>query len=261
MNRIILLSFCLILVSGCGAVQQAQLNTGMQKANEISQSCDLQATPPEIARAWKMAMQEVKKLCPLGSDTNPLPPSKSIEANECWAEQIEKYVTPVETNIKALNALLASNRQIAKQYQNGKLDRSAANSQREMADKKYTLDHISFYKQAQCKNSALQQYVMPNYPHKGLLMSFMTRQSEVGLAIDNGQMTPEKGDIEIQKAWAAFANNEQQTMMQIQAQNAQRSSAMMAAGADLLKGPPQPRMQHTNCSLGLDGRSMNCTTH
>lgn len=259
MKKIAMITVATFCLSGCGVVQQAQLNTGMQKANEVANAC--RGVSPEISQAWDIAIKEMQASCPSGTDANPLPPSKSIEADECWASRIKKHVLPVESNVAALNELLAQSREIAEKYQNGQIERITANSQGQAAHNKYMRTHTSFYKLGQCKNAGLQQHVMPNYPHKGLLMSFMTRQSEVGLAIDSGQMTPEQGDIEIQKAWASLANNEQQTNMVLQAQNAQRSSAMMAVGADLLKGPPQSQMKHTNCALGLDGRSMDCTTH
>lgn len=259
MRTIILLTATSLCLSACGVVQQAQLNTGMQKAQEVGNSC--RGMPLEISQAWDVATQEMRSACPSGSDANPLPPSRSIEADECWASSIKKHIAPVESNAGALNELLGQSRQNAEKYKNGELDWFAFNRQGGAIYNKYMRTHTSFYKLTQCKNAALQQYVMPSYPHKGLLMSVMTRQSEVGLAIDNGQMTPEQGDIEIQKAWASLANNEQQANFSMQAQNAQRSRAMMAVGADLLKGPPANPIQHTNCRVGLDGRSMDCTTH
>jgi hypothetical protein len=259
MRKNFLLCFTLLAMNGCGVVQQAQLNTGMKQAEQAALSCGAQAIPAEIAQAWTQVSEEIGT-CPSGTDSNPSPPSKAVEANQCWTKRVNQYVAPVENNKAALNKLLESGRENAEKYKDGKIDRSAVNRGMEIAWQDYTRGKTSYFKLAQCKNAALQQYVMPSYSNKGLLMDLMARQSEVGLAIDKGEMSLEQGDIEVQKSWAALASAEQQVNAVMQAQNAQRGTAMQALGAELLRGPPPSTVRHTNCTVGSGGNSMDCTT-
>lgn len=80
---------------------------------------------------------------------------------------------------------------------------------------------MSFFKLMQCQNAAMMQHVMPVYQNKAALASFLAKRSEIALSVDEGKLTPQQGDIAVQKALASFADAEQRGNAALQAENAQ----------------------------------------
>ena len=116
----------------------------------------------------------------------------------------------------------------------------------------------SYYTMSQCRNEALQRYVMPSYPHKGLLMSFMSEQSEIGLKVDEGKMSPKQGDIAVQKAFASLLQGEQQENVLQQQQSARAWQQGFENMQHIEQNNRNNMPKQTNCNVF--GNQMNCTT-
>lgn len=258
MKKFILLTVTSTLLSGCAVVQQAQLNSGMQQAEQAMAQCPLQSMPAELNRTWETVIDESMRECPKGVDGAPLPRSQSMEQNQCWINLVNKHVRPIERKPKELDAIIAKSKQVATDYRDGKLDRHASNAAIGVAMTDYVSKQMSYYNYAQCRNTALQQYVMPSYPHKGLLMSFMSHQSQIGMKVDKGEMTVQEADIATQQAFASLLGAEQQANTAIQQKNAQAWQQGFENMQKLEQSNSSNVPRNTNCNVWRN--TMSCTS-
>ncbi len=89
------------------------------------------------ANAWKRVIQLNQEQCPKGSPEKPLPKSKVMEANDCWARIVNANVAPVAMAPDLLNQLILSNKQIALSYKKGKIDKDEVSLESDKAWAKY----------------------------------------------------------------------------------------------------------------------------
>lgn len=259
MKRFFLVLPCVAFVSGCGAVQQAQINSGMRQAEKASEDCMHKSIPPEVNKAWDAVFSESAEECPRGNEDTPLPQSRSMERHECWLDIVNKNVKPIEKKPQALSTLIAENKKVAEGYRDGKISRETGNEVMGRNLFTYMTKQVSHYSYAQCKNAALQQYVMPSYPHKGLLMSFMSHQADLGLKVDKREMSIEEADIAGQQAFAALLNAEQQANTATQQQNAQAWQQVFENSQRMEES--RQRSMSTDTSCRMLGDTMHCSTH
>ncbi len=104
-----------LTLTGCGGFNQGYMAGQLKSAGN------------KEGAAWNLAHTEATKECPQGTDNKPLPRSKAIEAHNCKAKHIEKYVRPVAFSPTDLNQYLIDQKKIAIAYKNGKIDRDTAN--------------------------------------------------------------------------------------------------------------------------------------
>lgn len=257
MNKFLFL-LSAFLISGCAAVQQAQLNSGMKQAEQAMASCGMQSIPPELKTAWDTVSSESEAVCL----QSPVPPEQAGKQHQCWAGLVNKHVRPIDKKPKALNKLVAKSKEVSISYRDGKLSRNTSNQTMGTALTEYMTKQASYYDLVQCRNTALQQHVMPSYPHKGLLMSFMAEQSEIGLKVDQGKMSPKQADIAVQKAFSSLLASEQVANNAVQRQNArawqQSFENMQRIEENNQRALRANRPVNTNCSR--IGNSVNCTT-
>ncbi|MBK7362125.1 MAG: hypothetical protein IPJ01_07470 [Micavibrio sp.] len=221
MKKLTIIAVLFTLTSCAGGASQYQLNSAMQKANEAAANCGPQAMPSDLSLAWEKVRKLDEEQCPHGTNNTPLPSSQAVERNDCMAKLVRQYVQPVTTKSKSLERFISQNKALSKSYQKGEIDRDTVNNRINQNWQEYAVSEISYYKLAQCQNSSFQQYVMPVYHNKGVLADFMAKKLEIALKVDQGKLTTQQGDLEMQKAFAEFAASEQNANAAIQAQNAQ----------------------------------------
>ncbi len=221
MKKFTIIAVLFTLTSCAGGASQYQLNSAMQKANEAAANCGPQALPSEVSLAWEKVGKIGDEQCLHGTEKSPLPQSQALERDACMAKLTRQYVKPVTTKPKNLEKFLAKNKELATAYQGGEIDRDTINNRINQNWQEYAVSEVSYYKLAQCQNSSFQQYVMPVYHNKGVLADFMAKKLEIALKVDQGKLTTQQGDLEMQKAFAEFAASEQNANAAIQAQNAQ----------------------------------------
>ncbi|MGQ0527423.1 MAG: hypothetical protein ACT4OY_05255 [Alphaproteobacteria bacterium] len=228
MNKyIFIISF--LALSGCvTGASQNQLNSAMQKAEQASANCPMAAMPYELSSAWEMSQKLTEKKCPALPKNSEPTPDQVEKTSNCWESIVKEHISPVTKNKKALNNLLAANRKVKQDFQTGNIDRSTARARNDQNWADYAVREISYFQLAQCQNASLQHNVMPVYHNKAELADFMAQRSEIALKIDQGKLTPQEGDIQLQKAFAEFASSEQNANATLRAQNAQEWQAYSA---------------------------------
>jgi hypothetical protein len=257
-----------VFLAPCVAyASQSQIDTAMEQANKAAENCDKAAMYPEVGAAWQKVMQLNDEQC----NPKDTPRERAGKVNQCWEKLVRKNVGPVSKNKKALNSYLAGVRKVTAAYKAGDIDyeqvKKGAGGQLWAT---YASHEMSYFQKAQCENAALQQYVLPVYQNKGMLMDFMARKSEIALKVDQGKISTQEGQVELQKAIAQLASGEQDANSATRAENerawqnySQRmqlfSSQLMQAGSAKRQAMPAPSMPvRTNCYKV--GNSMDCTS-
>lgn len=249
---------CLLGLHGCAFAQQSRLNSGMQKAEAAMAECPMKSTPPKFSNAWETVARENAHKCPKSDPNAPLPASHAVEKNQCWVNLLNKHVRPVGKNAGDLDALIAESKKISQDYSDGKIEREATNKIIGDAIGQYMARNVSYYSYAQCRNAALQEHVLPSYPHKDILYSFMSEQSEIGLRVDKGEMSVEEADIATQKAFASLLGAEKQANTVTQQQNAKAWQQGFENLKKLEQSNTRSMPRQTNCNVF--GNTMNCTS-
>lgn len=215
MKKLLFIS-CFSLLGCAGGLQQAQLDKSLMRAEQATQECAMGSMEPQILTAWELVRAKSQS-CPNFSVKNRTQ-EQSIALNRCHYSLVKNYVEPVTRNKKAFGTYDKAMKALSADFANGRLDTATANVRSQRDFNAYLIQEISFYKYAQCGNQALNQYVMPVYSNKGLLVDFMARKAEIGLKVDQKKLSLEEADIELQKAYAVLLNNEQQMNSAQQAQ-------------------------------------------
>lgn len=261
MKKFILLTLSSTLLVGCGAVQQARLDSGLQQAAKASEDCFYYAhVPQQEANAWiKSSKDESIKQCSAGL-SEPWPREKMMEISQCATAYFNKNIKPYVHSQSRFKEYMDAREKSHRDYADGKISWEELER---LADNRWA-DYIgnanagSLYTTVQCRNAALQQFVMPTYPHKSLLMSFMSYQSELGMKVDKGDMTFQEADIATQQAFAALLGAEQQANAAIQQQNAQAWQQSFENLQKLEQSNSSSRPKNTNCNVWRN--TMNCTS-
>lgn len=261
MSKSFILSLMLIVVTGCAPIQQARIDSSIRQAEKESENCAASALPPEISAAWMKSNELATQQCPHGTDTKALDPSESLKRHDCMEALINSYVLPVSQKKDLLRKMREEQRLVSVSYQKGEIDRDTANIRSRSLFDQYIVQEASYYRLAQCQNAALQKNVMPTYPHKALLAGFIAKRSQIGLAVDEGKLSPNQADIEIQKAFAGLLQTEQQANASLQAQTAQSWSQALdsiAKSEQASQQQPPNSIKNTNCQMM--NNTMNCTS-
>ena len=267
MRLFLFISVALVL-SGCvtSGANQHTIDMAMSNAEKDTlERCPMASLPSEFKNAFDDVQKASWKLCPNGTDKDPLPRSKSIESQECWKKLVNKYVRPIAKSPKDLDSYLKKSNDIAIQYRDGLIDRNEANLRFAQYWAEYADSEKSYFQYIQCSNQAIQRYVMPVYHNKGLLAQFLSERSAIALKVDEGHLTPQQGDVEIQKALASFTKNEQRANAALKQQNAaawqQWSRQMQQYSTEMQKAttPTDTGIRTTNCSTW--NNQINCTSY
>lgn len=248
----------ILATSGCALAQQAQLNSGMEKAELAMAQCPMKSTPAEFSDAWETVARENAQKCPKSDPSSPLPASQAVEKNQCWVNLLNKHVRPVGKNSRDLDSLIEESKKMSRNYRDGNIDRESTNKIIGDAISQYMAKNVSYYSYAQCRNEALKEHVLPSHPHKDILYSFMSEQSEIGLRIDKGEMSVEEADIATQKAFASLLGAERQANTVTQQQNAKAWQQGFENLKKIEQSNTRSMPRQTNCNVF--GNTMNCTS-
>lgn len=256
----------LFLLSGCGAVHQAQLNSAAQKAQqEIQNKCSFYTSvSPKEAQAWITAGEQSQQ-CAAGI-SEPWPKEKMMEISQCFTDILDQKVKPVAYSGKAYQKYMDERISSHKQYAAGEIrwDELGARSAERMQDYFKNGKDGSYFNYASCHNEVIAREVFPTYQHKPLLTEYMTNMSAFARKADKENMEPEDFAVGAQQVWSDFANKEQQVISQYQARSAaawqqtfQNMATMQQIENERMQNQ-QNSMQHTNCNVF--GNQVNCTT-
>lgn len=264
MNKIALLLSCFIL-SGCGVVNQMQLNSAMEDAQkQIANECiDHIFLSEKEASAFGQYQNAATAQCQ-GYESKEWPRDKAVKIANCAREISLKYVRPASYSKQAYDNTRATGKKIVESYANGQI--SWQDTERQLRENflKYAkgAKQGSYYRFASCQNNIMSQKVLPTYQMKPLLIQYMANLSEFSRNADKKRMAFEDYDIGIQKLQSDFATTEQ---MVISNNQAQQANAMRELGAALIKAdqqsytaPKPSTIQTTNCRRV--GDSVQCTT-
>ncbi len=266
MNKLALLS--LLCLTGCGTVQQMQLNGASQRAQaEIGKNCDyLLYVSEEEAQAWRVAGQELEQ-CVAG-DNVPWPQDKMMVISQCGAEAMNSNIRPVSYSKTQFDRYMKGREVRHKKYAAGQISWEEQ-SQLGMQEMNNYFDHAnrgSYFNYTQCSNTILNREVMPSYPNqlKPLFISYMSKMAKFSREADKQHMDSEDFQIGAQELWAEFASAEQQKIGQVNAQNSQAwqnvSKSIMDAETERQKTMQQNTrtMQQTTCHTVAG--TLQCTT-
>lgn len=255
--RLFALFVALLMLQSCaGGASQSQLNSAMNRAEQAAANCSVMAMPTELSMAWEKVAKLDEQQCPQTSSLE-LSSAERLEKTNCWKSLVKDHVVPVSSHKKDLNKFLTAQTKIGEDYSKDKIDRNTAQALSQKSWGEYAASEVSYYNLAQCQNAALQQHLMPVYHNKGLLADFMVKRSEIALKADQGKLTRQQADLEVQKAFAQFTASEQSANAAIQAQNAQ-------AWRDYAAGMRQVSQQMTQAeaaqqrSMGGGIKNTNC---
>ena len=270
------------LLTGCGAVQQAEINSAMQKTQqEVSGNCTFyEWLSQKEAQAWLDAGKDIGQNCK-GADKTPSP-DRMKEVADCGTKIVNQGVKPVVFSQKEFADLMSARDNEINQYVDGKIsweqETKASNERMGKYFKEFRkAGNGSYYLATQCADAIMAKNLPSSYTHRALLSEYFADAEAFARRADKEKMEPEDVQIEQQKLWAQFAEKEQQENSQMQAQQAaawhQTGQAMQQMGAAILQAnKPQPiqpvpdltpKTYHTSCNANSYGYGTNvtCTTH
>jgi|GEM_PF-6032232 len=223
--RKIALLLSLVILGGCGVVQNARLNSA---ANEAQLDIANQCSPLAKISVKEMSVMISNKAdfdkCSLGMP-DPLPRDKIVEMGKCVDDIFYKKIAPVTYSKSNLTTLLKEKKKIREMYAKGDIDwetfsKSISESITKYLDKGTT---GSYFSSVSCGNDIIRAKVMPAYSDalKPLLMQYMTDALSFSRQADKTKMAWEDFNIGIQRLWSEFATKEQSAIASNQAQQAQ----------------------------------------
>jgi hypothetical protein len=219
------LLFSTLLLAGCGAVQQAQFNSAAESANlEIQQNCSLllQVSEKEAA-AFKNTAPHLEACS--GKYGVPWPREKTAEISQCGREVMEAQIRPVSHSKELFDELLDKREEEHQRYADGSLNWEDLDGlMRVRLDEYFSKSNEgSYFSFTNCQNQIMSERLMPSYSDalKPVFFSFMSDLSEFARESDKKNLAREDFQVGYQRLWANFAQQEQQKISQVNAQNAQ----------------------------------------
>lgn len=212
----------LLVLTGCGAIHQAQLNAALQRSQqEIQRKCPvyINVSSQEV-RAW-MAAGEQSQQCSAGI-SEPWPKDEIMAISQCFTDILNGQVKPTAYSDTAFQKYMNDRINSHKDYADGKIgwDELGARSAERNQDYFKNGKGGSYFNYASCSNEILMREVMPAYQHKPLLTEYITNMSAFARKADKEHMEPEDFAVGAQQVWSDFVNKEQRVISQYQAQNA-----------------------------------------
>ncbi len=268
MKKLVLVSF--LVLTGCGAVQQAQINSGAKKAQiEIVEKCDfLLRFSDKEAMAWMNAKEPMTQCA--AKYKKPWPQDKMLEISRCGTEVMSTKIRPVSHSKAKFDKMMKARQSEHEQYASGQIGWDELDELGMVRLDNYFNDanNGSYFSYANCHNAAFQKNVFPAYPNhlKPTLTAFMSKLSSFSRQADKKKLAPEDYQVGYQELWSEFASKEQTQIGQANAQNAQAwrdvSGQIMQAETERYKARQESlqknRPTNTNCTVWND--TMNCTT-
>ena len=270
MNRGFIASLIVTLsLTGCGAVQQAQLNAAASSAKqEVTKQCSLYLhLPPKEAEAWTRALDEMKGEC---STSGKQPTKEQMPAvDACATKILNEEIKPITYSPQKFARYMASRAEDHTKYANGELSLSEMQAGMKRRLDKYTEKAPwSYYRYATCHNEVVTRKVLPTYQFKPLFMEYMNNLAAFARKADKEKMAREDFDIGAQRLWTDFARNEQGAIGEARAENAagwknasDTFQQMQATQALQRASMPPPRMPTTTDCRVIGGNTLNCTSY
>ena len=260
--------FSIMMLTACGAVQQAQLKVAANDVQaEIQQNCSLlTSVSPQEASAWLQSNEEGEK-CASGI-SEPWPKEKIIEISDCLTPVLEQRFKPVSFSKSAFQKYMKDRRKSHEDYAQEKIgweELTRLSSQRQV---NYFTQAMksgsgSYYNWAQCRNQAFRNHIPSSYPAWADLNNHLAEVSAIARKADKEKMDPADFDVQMQSLWAKYSSQESATLRQAQAANAAAwrdwSQQMQRYSVDMQKAQQQNQstLKTTNCNFFI-GNTMQC---